>query len=165
MPQPENSKNAEGIFEPFPVEVVPWADFSRGERFACRTRALGKFGGGSHVGVNLEELAPGKTDCPAHYHYLEEEHLYLLEGSLTLRLGERTYALTAGSYVCFPAGQKAGHAIVNTGSTVARYLAIGERIPHDVVAYPDSGRIGVDLTGEGYRQSATMDYWEGEEGA
>ena len=165
MSQPKDTQNADGIFEPFDIEQVPWEDFARGERFACRTRALGEFGGGTHVGVNLEEIAPGKSDCPAHYHYLEEEHLYVLEGTLTLQLGERSYELTAGSYVCFPAGQKAGHALVNTGNTVARYLAIGERNPNEVVVYTDSGRVGVRLTGEGYRKASTMEYWEGEDGA
>jgi uncharacterized cupin superfamily protein len=165
MTQPANSKNANGVFEPFAIESVPWEEFSRGERFACRTRPLGEFGGGTRVGVSLEEIPPGKSDCPAHYHFLEEEHLYLLEGSLTLRLGERTYELVPGSYVCFPAGQKLGHAVTNTGRTVARYLVIGERNPHDVMVYTDSGRVGVRLTGEGYRKSETMDYWEGESGA
>ncbi len=36
----------------------------------------------------------------------------------------------------------------------------GERNPNDVIVYTDSGRVGVRLTGEGYRKSATMDYWE-----
>jgi len=31
-----------------------------------------------------------------------------------------------------------------------------------VVVYTDSGRVGVRLLGEGYRKSATMDYWERE---
>jgi uncharacterized cupin superfamily protein len=165
MTESANSKNSEGISEPFSVESVPWADFTRGERFACRTRALGEFGGGTHVRVCVEELAPGKSDCPAHYHHLEEEHLYLLEGTLSLRLGENTYSLSAGSYVCFPAGQKVGHSIINNGDTIARYLVIGERNPNDVIVYTDSGRVGVRLTGEGYRKSATMEYWEGEKGA
>lgn len=39
----------------------------------------------------------------------------------------------------------------------------GERNPNDVIVYTDSGRVGVRLTGEGYRKSATMDYWEGED--
>lgn len=165
MSRDKTSQTPEGVFEPFAVDSVPWEEFAQGEKFACRTRALGEFGGGTHVGVSLEELPPGKSDCPAHYHFLEEEHLYVLAGSLTLRLGERSYALSAGSYVCFPAGQKAGHSIVNTGSSVARYLVIGERNPNEVVVYTDSGRVGVRLTGEGYRKSSTMDYWEGEAGA
>lgn len=162
MSQKQAPKDPQGNFMPFSVDDVPWDVFSEGSRFSCRSKALGAFGGGSHVGVCLEELEPGQTDNPAHYHFLEEEHLYLLEGSLTLRLGDNTYELTAGSYVCFPAGQKAGHAIVNSGDKVARYLIIGERNPHDVIVYTDSGRVSVRLTGEGYRKSATMEYWEGE---
>jgi len=71
-PKP-SSINADGIFEPFCVEAVPWEDYSQGQRFASRTRELGAFGGCSHVGVCMEELAPGKQACPAHYHMLEEE--------------------------------------------------------------------------------------------
>jgi uncharacterized cupin superfamily protein len=157
------SINAQGIFEPFSVEVVPWTEFSHGERFGTRFRELGEFGGCSHVGVCLEELAPGKQTCPVHYHMLEEEHLLIMAGSATLRLGEQSFELSTGSYVCFPAGQKAGHALINNGSAICRYLIVGERNPHDVIVYPESGRVSVRLTGEGYRKSATMDYWEGQD--
>ena len=37
------------------------------------------------------------------------------------------------------------------------------RFPNDVIVYPDSGRVSVRLTGEGYRKSAIMAYWEGVE--
>ena len=155
-----NSVNAEGVFEPFSVDDVPWEGFSHGDRFGIRYRQLGEFGGGSHVGVCMEELAPGKQTCPAHFHMLEEEHLLVLEGTATLRLGEKTFALSAGSYVCFPAGQKVAHTLVNNSHAPCRYLILGERNPNDVIVYPDSGRVSVRLTGEGYRKSATMDYWE-----
>jgi uncharacterized cupin superfamily protein len=154
------SVNGEGIFEPFHVDQVPMEVFTKGQRFASRFQQLGSFGGAVHVGVCVEILEPAKQACPAHYHMLEEEHLYILEGSVTLRLGERTYELSAGHYVCFPAGQKAAHALINNGTAPCRYLLIGERNPNDVIVYPDSGRVGVRLTGEGYRKSATMEYWD-----
>jgi len=127
-------------------------------------KQLGEFGGGAHLGVCLEELSPGRQVCPAHYHLLEEEHLYVLQGEMTLRLGNERHRLVAGCYACFPAGQTEAHALINESDAVCRYLIIGERDPHDVIVYPDSGRVSVRLTGEGYRKSATMDYWEGEEG-
>jgi uncharacterized cupin superfamily protein len=148
---------------PFAAESVPWETFSHGERFAIRYRQLGEHGGGSHVGVCMEELAPGKQAYPAHYHMLEEEHLLVLSGTLTLLLDGERYPMRAGDYVCFPAGQRAGHAIVNESDEACRYLIVGERNPNDVIVYPDSGRVGVRLLGEGYRESATMDYWEGYE--
>ena len=59
------------------------------------------------------------------------------------------------------AGQKAGHALINHTSQPCRYLVLGNPQPHDVVVFTDSGRVSVRLTGESYRQSETMDYWEG----
>jgi len=158
-----SSINADGVFEPFSTDDVPWEDYSRGDRFGIRFRQIGEFGGCSHVGVCVEIIAPGKQSYPAHYHMLEEEHLLILEGQITLRLGENSHEMSAGDYVCFPAGQKAGHTLVNNSNAPCRYLIIGERNPNDVIVFTDSGRVSVRLTDEGYRKSATMDYWEGEE--
>ena len=155
-----NSVNEDGVFEPFSSQDVPWEDYSQGNKFGLRFRQLGEFGGGTHVGVGIEEIEPGKQSYPAHYHMLEEEHMLILEGALTVRLGEKHYEMAAGDYVCFPAGQKVGHCLINSGDAVCRYLIIGERNDQDVVVYTDTGRVGVRLTGEGYRKSATMDYWE-----
>ncbi len=163
MTDKPSSINADGVFEPFSTDDVPWEDYSRGDRFGIRFRQIGEFGGCSHVGVCVEIIAPGKQSYPAHYHMLEEEHLLILEGQITLRLGENSHEMSAGDYVCFPAGQKAGHTLVNNSNAPCRYLIIGERNPNDVIVFTDSGRVSVRLTDEGYRKSATMDYWEGEE--
>lgn len=152
----------EGVTRPFAVEDVPWDEYSHGQSFGSRYRQLGQYGGCQHVGVSLEELAPGKHACPNHYHYLEEEQLMMLDGSLTLRMGEQTYVMKAGDYMVFPAGQKIGHSLFNHTDAVCRYLVIGERNPHDVIVYPDSNRISVVLAGEGFDKAATLEYWERE---
>ena len=153
---------ADGVYEPFMVEDVPWEDHLHGERFGIRCRQLGEYGGCSHVGVCMEEIAPGRQAYVAHYHMLEEEQLLVLEGRPTLRLGDRTYELEPGSYVVFPAGQKAGHALINGTEEPVRYLIIGERDPNEVTVHTDAGRVGVRLIGKGYRMVDTMGYWEGE---
>jgi len=56
---------------------------------------------------------------------LEEEHVLVLEGSMTLRLGDKRYPLAAGHYACFPAGQKVGHALINETGAPCRYLVLG----------------------------------------
>jgi uncharacterized cupin superfamily protein len=147
MSDARSASDVDGTLGPFPVEAVPWEESSEGERFGVRFRALGDFGGGTHVGVSMEVLDAGKQAYPAHYHMLEEEHLLVLEGSLSLRLGERSYRMSAGDYVCFRAGEALGHAMVNDGDVPCRYLIMGEREPHDVIVYTDSGRVGVRLTG------------------
>lgn len=62
--------NAEGISEPFASESVPLEEWSEGTRYGSRFRYLSDFGGASHVGVALEELAPGKESSLNHYHML-----------------------------------------------------------------------------------------------
>jgi uncharacterized cupin superfamily protein len=94
---------------------------------------------------------------------LEEEHVFILEGSLTLRLGPASYELSAGHYVCFPAGQKVAHALVNHTASPCRYLIIGNPQPHDIAVFPQSDRVSVKLLGESYPKSATLGYWEGVE--
>jgi uncharacterized cupin superfamily protein len=154
------SVNADGIFEPFPISRVPLEEFLRGERFGMRYRHLSSFGGGTQVSVSMEELPPGRQANQAHYHLLEEEHLYLIEGSLTLTLGDKRYLMAAGDYVCFPAGQKAGHAIFNHTEAPCRYLVLGTSNPHDVAVHTETGRVAVRLMGEGYRRSSVMGYWD-----
>ena len=99
------------------------------------TRALCDVGGRSKVGVGLLALPPGSHTKPAHYHTMEEEHLYVLEGAATLHLGTETHRLMAGSYVCFPAGQPLPHYLHNDSSLVFRYLMVGERLDEDTVIY------------------------------
>jgi uncharacterized cupin superfamily protein len=158
----EKRDDTERTTKPFRVEDVPREEWSHGERFGSRFRALGQFGGCAHFGTAIEELLPGKQSCPVHFHMLEEEHLWVLEGRATLRLGDKSHSISAGDYVVFPAGQKAGHCLVNDSGAVCRFLIIGERNPNDVIVYTDTGKVSVRSLKNIYRGSATVDYWEGE---
>jgi uncharacterized cupin superfamily protein len=155
-------KTPEAPRPPFPIESVAWEDWAHGDRFGGRVRRLGQFAGATQIGVNYEELPPGKQSCPSHYHFREEEHLWLLAGAATLRLGDATHMMSAGDYICFPAGQRAGHCLINQSDSVCRFLVIGGRDPQEVVVYPDSGKVLVGATDELYDIKATRDYWEGE---
>jgi uncharacterized cupin superfamily protein len=151
---------------PISSENVAWEDFSEGSRFAIRYRHLTSAAVGAkyHVGFAVEEIEPSKQSVPAHYHMLEEEHLYILEGSLTLRLGEVRHTMKAGDYACFPAGQRAGHCLINEGTKVCRYIIVGEHNPNEVVVYTDSNKVLVRSLGrrEIYDRAATRGYWDGE---
>ena len=63
-------------------------------------------------------------------------------------------------YVCFPAGQRAAHALFNHTDAPCRYLVFGNPQPHDVAVFPEADRISVKLIGESYRKSSTMSYWD-----
>ena len=155
------SANADGVFEPFPIAAVPWQEFLHGERFGMRFQVLSDFGGGSQITVANEILPPGRQANQLHYHLLEEEHVLVLEGSMTVQLGEARHVVHAGHYVCFPAGQKVGHALINHTDAPCRYLVLGNPQKHDVAVFPETGRVSVKLTGESYRATPTLGYWDG----
>ncbi len=155
------SANADGVFEPFPIAAVPWQEFLHGERFGMRFQVLSDFGGGSQITVANEILPPGRQANQLHYHLLEEEHVLVLEGSMTVQLGEARHVVHAGHYVCFPAGQKVGHALINHTDAPCRYLVLGNPQKHDVAVFPETGRVSVKLTGESYRTTPTLGYWDG----
>jgi uncharacterized cupin superfamily protein len=149
---------------PISADAVPWETWGEGARFGSRFQHLtiAAVGEGYHVGVQIEVLPPGKQSSPAHYHLHEEEHVLVLDGEATLRLGESTYAMKRGDYVCFPAGQRAGHCFVNEGAADCRLLVIGERDPNEVCVYTDSNKVMVRRLGQIYDKAAVRDYWDGE---
>lgn len=154
------------IKRPFAIDSLPWEEYGQGTRFAGRVRVLSstRGEGGAQIGVGLDEIPPGCQSNQAHYHYGEEEHIWVLEGSVTLRLGDERIPMKAGDYVTFPAGQKAGHCLVNESDAVCRYVTIGQRRnPNDVVVFTDTNKISVYATGEIYDKSATKKYWDGED--
>ncbi len=117
-----------------------------------------------HVGVAIEELPPGMQSAPAHYHFLEEEHVYILDGALTARIGAEQYDMKAGDYVCFPAGQQLGHCLINNSGAVCRYVVLGERNPKEIVVYTDSNKVLVRALGRRaiFDLGARRSYWDGE---
>ena len=151
---------------PVAIETLPWINYGTGTRFAGRAQVLSDTrckDGPNRIGVSIDELPPACQSNQAHYHMGEEEHIWILEGRATLRLGEERIPMKAGEYVTFPAGQRYGHCLVNETDEVCRYVTIGERMnPLDVVVFTDSNKIKVYALGEIYDKGATKQYWDGE---
>lgn len=150
---------------PIPSEAVTEEVFERG-RFGSRFRHLTSAAMGGHkawhVGVAIEVLPPGRQSCPFHFHMLEEEHVLVLEGECTLRLGEERIRFKAGDYAVFPAGAKVGHCLINETDRDCRYIVIGENNPNESCVYPDSNKVSNRWLDERYDRNATRDYWDGE---
>ncbi len=66
-------------------------------------------------------VAPGHP-IPLHIHHAEDEVLWVLEGQLTVRAGDRTYAAGPGSLIFGPKGVP--HTFRVEGSTGARLLVL-----------------------------------------
>jgi uncharacterized cupin superfamily protein len=68
----------------------------------------------------------------------------ILEGEGELRYGEQSYQIGKHDVIACPTGGPGtAHQIINTGSTVMRYLAISTLSDVEVCEYPDSSKVGV----------------------
>ena len=153
--------------KPISSDDLPWEEWTDAPRFSVRYKHLTRAAVGDdyHVGILIEELGPGKQSAPAHYHIFEEEHVFILDGTVTARIGAERHEMKAGDYVCFPAGQKAGHCLVTTGDAPCRYVIVGEKNPNEVAVYTDTRKVSVRALGRGavFDLAATRGYWDGEE--
>lgn len=155
-------------------EKLAWDEQTHGERMAWKRKALGKAASGSKLGCSLYELAPGKRSWPYHYHTANEEAIYVLEGSGTLRLGGQEVPIAKGDYISLRVGAEGAHQIVNTSEARLRYLCLSTMLDPEVNVYPDSGKVAV-MAGSapgGSKEKRTLhhvfpivadvDYWHGE---
>ncbi len=143
---------------------LPVEDYVTGARFGDRTIPLGAHGGGTKLGFHVVELPPGRQSCPFHYHSLEEEHFFILEGRCILRSGDDRHEMKAGDYVCFPGGTGVAHATLNPFDEPCRMIVVGTKEPNDVMVYPDSGKAMVKLLKQVIRwPQEKLDFNEGEQ--
>lgn len=70
----------------------------------------------------LEALAPAGSGPPLHIHRREDEAFWVLEGHLTVRCGEQTFAAGPGTYTFLP--RDIPHTFAVEGDSPARILSI-----------------------------------------
>ena len=145
-----------------PQSVTPRTGSSYPEAFKAvcegrEKRALGDLFGLTDFGVNLTTLAPGAWSAQRHWHSVEDEFVYVIDGTLTLVTDAGEQTLAPGMVAGFPAGVQDGHCLINRGETPARFLEIGSRRPEiDEAGYPDidlkvaPGRVFTNKAGEPY---------------
>lgn len=118
-------------------------EMSRSERFGYARKSLSAATGGKKLGCSLYEVPPGKQAWPRHYHLANEEAVYVLEGSGTLKVGEEEFVVKEGDYATFPVGEDGTHSLVNTSDANLVYLCFSTMSVPDVMVYPDSGKVGI----------------------
>jgi uncharacterized cupin superfamily protein len=139
------------------------------EGFRANRARVGRQAGAVRLGLSLWELPPGQAAYPYHFHYTEEELLIVLEGAPSLRTAGGWRALAPGEVVAFQRGEAGAHQLLNeTGATV-RFLSCSTSGDPDVVAYVDSGKLGVfERLPDGggldamFRAGDAVDYYDGE---
>ena len=98
---------------------------------------LGNVVGLDQFGVNLTRLKPGAWSAQRHWHELEDEFVFVLEGELMLSEDGGETLLKAGEAAGFKSGVASGHFRINRSNADAVYLEIGTRAKHERAHYPD----------------------------
>ena len=90
-----------------------------GDRYTYK--AVGEQTGGAY-GLVETTVPAASSGPPPHVHRGEDEAFYVLEGELTVLIGDRTLSASAGSFAFVPRGTV--HTFSNQGASDARFLVI-----------------------------------------
>ena len=123
---------------------------------ARERRRLGDAAGLTQFGVNLLRLPPNVWSSQRHWHFKEDEFVYVLEGEVVLVTNAGEETLKAGDCAGFKAGDEDGHHFQNRSSSDALLLEVGTRVPGDGAAYP-----GIDLVAPAHGTPAMYTHADG----
>jgi quercetin dioxygenase-like cupin family protein len=95
-------------------------------------------------------IGPGFPGPPLHRHERLHDMFYVLDGVLTVRLGDETHQLEPGSFVCVPPGT--AHTFSNTSDSPVRFLNFNtpggwENYMRDLAEAAKSGPLTPDVIG------------------
>ncbi|MEL6752133.1 MAG: cupin domain-containing protein [Pseudomonadota bacterium] len=111
-------------------------------------RQLGDAFGLKNFGVNLTTLEPGAVSALLHVHSVQDEFVYILDGTATLVLESGEHELGPGDCMGFPANGE-GHQLANRSNAPVTYLEIGDRLPGDSGSYPKDDLVAT-MTDKGW---------------
>jgi quercetin dioxygenase-like cupin family protein len=79
-------------------------------------------GSGTRMNLAVAEFRGSTFRIPAHIHTEHDETIYVLDGQMGVKLGDRTFTATAGSSFTIPVGVP--HAIWNESGVRVRFLNV-----------------------------------------
>ena len=73
------------------------------EEAVRNTKFIGDALGMKNLGIRLVRIEPGKETTQFHFHYHEEEFLYIISGKGIAQIGEEEVEIAAGDFMGFTA--------------------------------------------------------------
>ncbi len=159
------------------VDELSWQSHEHGQTFAARGASISTRIGAQKLGYRITVVPPGMKAWPLHNHHANEEMFFILEGSGTLRQGNRLHAIRAGDFICSPAGDRStAHQIINDSDAELHYLCVSTMVRPEITEYPDSEKFSAAagptaaLPGAKAppafvhlgKTASEVDYWQGE---
>ena len=144
-----------------------------GSAFGGVRQRVGAQIGAQKLGYSFFTVPPGKAAFPYHTHTGNEEMIYIIAGTATLRHGQEQLAVSAGTVIACPPGAEYPHQLINTGTEDLRYLVVSTMEYPDLSEYPDSNKIGAYATAAAgpqvgfralYVKDTNVGYYEREDG-
>lgn len=116
-----------------------------------RAVRLAQHAGARRLAATLYELEPGALVSPLHFHHTNEELLFIMSGTPTLRMGsDDERSLGPGEVVAFPIGPAGTHQILNRSEEPARVLICATNDLPEVAEQVENDTLAV-ITSEGLR--------------
>jgi len=115
--------------------------------------------------ISVYEVPPGKAAYPYHFHILNEESFYIIEGTGKLITPGGEALVSQGDFLFFPAGETGAHKLTNTSDTeMLVYIDFDTKNPIDVAFYPKSRKVGIwgKNIDKVFKISDEVEYYEGE---
>ncbi len=147
----------------FDIEIPRGGDRPAG--FRRSELQLGPLLRASRLGATLYEVPSGERVGPYHYEYNNEEWLFVLAGTPTLRTPSGEQRLRPGDLVAFTEGPEGAHSLANASDETARVLMLSTKRTPAVALYPDSDKLAIWRLGSDgiiVKRSDAVDYWEAE---
>ena len=119
-----------------------WHDSYRDDNLVFRRLRLGNMAHGKRIGTSLYEVPPGGHIWTYHYHHVNEEAIYVLQGRGSVHLPSGMHPVEAGDYLALPTGPEGSHHVIGDEDVTLRLLIVSILDGADVVSHPDSGKIG-----------------------
>ncbi len=134
------------LFEP------DWdAEIDAGSGAILRAVRVGEHAGARALAATLYDIGPGATVSPLHFHHANEELLFVLSGTPTLRTDlNSSRTLEPGETLAFPPGPGGTHQITNQSDASARVLICSTNLLPEVAEQPEAGMLAI-ITSEGLR--------------
>lgn len=121
------------------------------EQGTLRAVRLAQHAGAQRLAANLYEIDPGAAVSPLHFHHANEELLFVLSGTPTLRRGpSEEITLAPGEVVAFLPGRSGVHQVLNRATQPARVLIVATNDLPEVAEQVESGQLAI-ITNDGLR--------------
>ena len=155
------------------VNELDWEFDNHDDRFVYQRKWFTPRVGAKKLGCSVYRVPPGKTAFPFHKHVSNEEALYVLTGTGTIRLDDNEFKVGPGDYIALPP-EGPNHQLINSGSEDLEYLCLSTMIHPDITLFPDSDKV-IAFAGSGpggdksvrtffgiYKADSAVDYFDGE---